>query len=98
MACRRLSSSSVPVSPAQLPGKAPSCRLQTPAGSGRTVDHLDPPESVTASGDSGRTPDPGFGTMDYMLVSPLPGANRDNLLRTLREMHSAVSNLYTGGS
>jgi hypothetical protein len=36
--------------------------------------------------------------MDDMLVTPLPGANRDNLLRTLRDMHTAVSNLYTGGS
>jgi hypothetical protein len=36
--------------------------------------------------------------MDYVLVTPLPGANRDNLLRTLKDMHTAVSNLYTGGS
>ncbi len=33
-----------------------------------------------------------------MLVTPLPGANREHLLKTLKDMHTAVSNLYTGGS
>jgi hypothetical protein len=32
-----------------------------------------------------------------MLVTPLPGTGRDNLLRTLREIHSAVFNLRGGG-
>jgi PIN domain len=36
--------------------------------------------------------------MDYMLVTPLPGTSREHLLKTLRDMHTAVSNLYTGGS
>lgn len=33
-----------------------------------------------------------------MLVTPLPGTTRDHLLKTLREQHSAVFNLWSGGS
>jgi hypothetical protein len=32
-----------------------------------------------------------------MLVSPLPGTSRDHLLKTLREVHTAVYNLRGGG-
>jgi hypothetical protein len=34
--------------------------------------------------------------MDYMLVTPLPGTSRDHLLKTLREQHSAASNVWSG--
>lgn len=33
-----------------------------------------------------------------MLVTPLPGVDREHLLQTLRELDTAVSNLYTAGS
>lgn len=31
-----------------------------------------------------------------MLITPLPGAKREDILRTLREMHTAVGNAYSG--
>lgn len=33
-----------------------------------------------------------------MLLTPLPGTSRDNLLKSLRETHTAVYNLWSGGS
>lgn len=33
-----------------------------------------------------------------MLVTPRPGVHRENLLKALREVHTAVSNLWSGGS
>jgi hypothetical protein len=32
------------------------------------------------------------------LVTPIPGANRENVLKMLREVHSAASNTWSGGS
>jgi hypothetical protein len=38
------------------------------------------------------------GTMDYMLVTPLPGTTPEQLQKTLMELHSAVHNVWSGHS